>query len=139
MTVPQEYEHASRDFDRFMQEFMDISMLETHHRAYAVVRAVLHVFHDHLTIQQALRFSDILPTVLRAIFVEDWQPQDDPPAFPDRIVLIAEVRANRRDHNLASETSIRDVAQALRRNISQGDFRRVLDTLPPEAQRYWLD
>ena len=53
--------------------------------------------------------------------------------------LIAEVRANRRDHNLAGETSIRDVAQALRRNVLMGDFGRVLETLPPEAQRFWRD
>lgn len=139
MTVPQEYVHASRDFDRFMEDFMEISTLETHHRAYAVVRAVLHVFRDHLAVADGLRFAEVLPPVLRAIFIENWRPADQPPPFPDWRDLIAEVKANRRDHNLAGESSIRDVAQALRRNIAMGDFKRVLATLPPEAQRYWLD
>lgn len=139
MTVPQEYVHASRDFDRFMEDFLQISMLDTHHRAYAVLRAVLHVFRDHLTTDQALRFADILPAVLRAIFVEDWHPRADPPPFPDEHMLIAEVMGNRRDHNLAGATSIHDVAQALRRNVPFGDLKRVLQALPPEAQRYWLD
>jgi uncharacterized protein (DUF2267 family) len=139
MTVPQDYVNASRDFDRFMEDFLEISMLATHHQAYAVLRAVLHTFRKHLTAEQAARFADTLPPILRAIFFEDWHPSDNPPPFPDEARQIAEVRAVRRDHNLASQTSIHDVAQALRRNVHMGDFRRALNTLPPEAQRFWLD
>jgi uncharacterized protein (DUF2267 family) len=137
MTVPQEYVHATRDFDRFMDDFMQIAMMETHHRSYAIVRAVLHVFRDHLTVDQALRFAEILPAVLRAIFVENWHPVANPPAFPDRPTLTLEVKANRRDHNLASETSISEVAAALRRNVDNADLERVLATLPPGAIKYW--
>lgn len=137
MTVPQEYVHASRDFDRFMDDFMQIAMLETHHRSYAILRAVLHVFRDHLEVSDALRFAEILPAVLRAIFVENWHPVAGPPPFPDRATLIREVKANRRDHNLASETSISEVAAALRRNISNADLDRVLASLPPGAVEYW--
>lgn len=139
MTVPPEYVHATRDFDRFMTDFMEISTLETHHRAYAVVRAVLHVFRDHLTIEQALRFADILPAVLRAIFVEDWHPPHNPASFPDQQQLIAEVRGKRRDHTLADERSILDVAEALRRNVPLESLSRVLKDLPAGARAYWLD
>jgi len=137
MTVPQEYVHASRDFDRFMNDFMQIAMLETHHRSYATLRAVLHVFRDHLSVEDALRFAEILPAVLRAIFVENWHPAAEPPPFPDRATLIQEVKANRRDHNLASETSISEVAAALRRNVGNADLDRVLAALPPGAIAYW--
>lgn len=139
MTVPQEYVNASRDFERFMDDLIEISMLATHHQAYAVLRGVMHVFRDHLDVEQVLRFADALPPVIRAIFIEDWHPRADPPPFPSETQMIAEVRSVRRDHNLASASSIRDVAQALRRNVAMGDFRRVPDTLPPAAQRYWLD
>jgi uncharacterized protein (DUF2267 family) len=47
------------------------------------------------------------------------------------------VRANRRDHNLASEDSIADVATALRRNVNVADLERVLASLPPGAAEYW--
>jgi len=137
MTVPQEYVNASRDFDRFMDDFLEISMLGTHHRAYAVLRAVLHVFRDHLTVADALTFADILPAVLRAIFVEDWHPAAAPPPFPDRHVLIGEVKADRRDHNLASELSIGEVATALRRNVDNTNLDRVLAKLPAGAADYW--
>lgn len=137
MTVPLEYMHATRDFDRFMDDFMAISMLETHHRSYAVVRAVLHVFRDHLTVTDALKFAEILPAVLRAIFVENWRPSGDPPPFPDRAALVEEVKANRRDHNLATDMSISDVAAALRRNVDDAALDRVLRELPAEASAYW--
>jgi uncharacterized protein (DUF2267 family) len=97
MTVPQDYVNASRDFDRFMDDLLEISMLATHHQAYAVLRGVLHVFRDHLTAQQAALFAGALPAVLRAIFVEDWRPHASPSPFPDEQRLIAEVRAVRRD------------------------------------------
>lgn len=137
MTVPQDYVHASRDFDRFMDDVLEISMLATHHQAYAVVRGVLHVFRDHLTVDDALRFAGVLPAVLRAIFVEDWHPVAKPPAFPDRAELARNVKDMRRDHNLASTTSIAEVAAALRRNINNSDLDRVLATLPPGAVEYW--
>ena len=137
MTVPQEYVNASRDFDRFMDDFMQIAMLETHHRSYAILRAVLHVFRDHLTVTDALHFAEILPAVLRAIFVENWHPVAEPQPFPDRATLTEEIKANRRDHNLASETSISEVAAALRRNVSNADLDRVLATLPSGAVEYW--
>jgi uncharacterized protein (DUF2267 family) len=137
MTVPPEYVHATRDFDRFMDDFMEISMLETHHRSYAVVRAVLHVFRDHLTVTDALKFAEILPAVLRAIFVENWRPSANPPPFPDRATLAEEVKANRRDHNLATDTSIADVGAALRRNVDNMALDRVLRELPAEAVAYW--
>lgn len=139
MTLPQDYVNASRDFDRFMDDLIEISMLATHHQAYAILRGVLHTFRNHLTVEQSLRFADVLPPVIRSIFVEDWHPRGEPLPFPFEAQLIAEVRSVRRDHNLATASSIRDVAQALRRNIAMGDFRRMLDTLPPSAQRYWLD
>lgn len=137
MTVPQEYVQASRDFDRFMEALLEISMLATRHQAYAVTRAVLHVFRDHLGIADALRFAEVLPAVLRAIFVENWHPGASAAPFADRATLTAEVKANRRDHNLASETSISDVAAALRRTIDNADLDRVLATLPAGAADYW--
>ena len=112
-------------------------MLATHHQAYAVLRAVPHVFRDHLTATDALAFAEILPAVLRAIFVEDWHPAVDPPPFPDRQALIEEVKANRRDHNLASESSIGEIATALRRNVDSTNLDRVLTKLPAGAADYW--
>lgn len=137
MPMPQVYFDASRDFDAFIRDVRDTCLLQTHHQAYHTLRAVLHVFRDHLAIEGALRFAGVLPPVVRAIFVEDWMPSPPRP-FPDRAMLQAKVKAVRRDHNLAPDTAIADVAAALRRSrIDVRALDRVLAGLPEGARDFW--
>lgn len=138
MPMPQTYFQASRDFDAFIQDVRDTCMLQTHHQAYHTLRAVLHTFRAHLTTADALRFANVLPAVTRAIFIEDWAPNETPPPFPDRVALISEVKSVRRDHNLAPESAIEDVAAALRRSsVDVQELDRVLAELPEGASEYW--
>ena len=137
MPMPQAYFDASRDFDAFILDVRDTCLLQTHHQAYHTLRAVLHVFRDHLAVEDALRFASVLPPLVRAIFVEDWVPSP-PRAFPHRAALQAEVKAVRPDHNLAPDTAISDVATALRRSrIDIRELDRVLAGLPDGARDYW--
>jgi uncharacterized protein (DUF2267 family) len=138
MTVPMEYWSASKDFEKFLTDVRDTCLLQTHNQAYHTLRAVLHVFRAHLTTKDALVFANILPPVIRAIFVEDWIPDEDPVPFPCRKELQTEVKAVRPDHNLAPDTAIADVATALRRStVSNRDLDRVLQTLPQGAAEFW--
>ena len=137
MTMPMEYALASKEFEAFMTDFMAQADLPTHHRAYHSIRAVLHVFRSHLTTRDALKFASVLPPVLRAIFVEDWVPNDSPPPFPNRDSLLLEVKAVRRDHNLAPDTVISDAAKALRRHVDCAALDRILAELPAPATFFW--
>jgi len=51
--------------------------------------------------------------------------------------MTKEVQALRAVHNFAPETAIRDVASALRRNLDEVAFDRVLATLPHGATEFW--
>jgi uncharacterized protein (DUF2267 family) len=137
MPVPQEYKRASLDFDRFMVDARDISGLATTHQTYTMVQGVLQAFRRRLTPREAAQFANVLPPVLRAIFVADWNPDEPRRPFGDRAVLTREVQALRPDHNFAPESSIRDVATALRKNIDEAALDRVLAQLPPGAADYW--
>lgn len=138
MPVPAEYWNASKDFEAFLQDVRDTCMLQTHHQAYHTLRAVLHVFRSHLSVSQALAFADVLPPVTRAIFVEGWQCAGHPSDFPSRTKLQQEVKSIRRDHNLAPDSAIADVAAALRRSsIDKRDLDNILKTLPAGAVEYW--
>ena len=138
MPMPQTYFHASKDFDAFIQDVHDTCMLQTHHQAYHTLRAVLLTFRSHLTTAQALDFANVLPAVARAIFVEDWQPDATPHPFPDRETLIREVKSVRKDHNLAPDSAIEDVASALRRSsIDENELDRILSKLPTGAKDFW--
>jgi uncharacterized protein (DUF2267 family) len=87
-------------------------------------------------VPQALAFADILPCVLRAIFVADWRPADPLP-FADRATLTREAQAVRPHHNLTPDHVIGALARVLRRHVLAIDLDRVLATLPPGAAEFW--
>jgi uncharacterized protein (DUF2267 family) len=136
--MPQEYFLASRDFDRFMDDVKAVSMLPTHHQAYTMVEAVLKVFRSHVCLRDALRFADVLPPVIRAIFVSGWDSDSRVTPFPDRAELQREILAFRKDHNFSTPTAIEDVAVALGRNVDRAEFARALAALPAEAAAFWI-
>lgn len=71
MPIPMEYHHATDEFEAFMKDLLAISLLKTRHQGYTMLQAVLQVFRRRLTLQQAIEFANLLPAVLRAIFVSD--------------------------------------------------------------------
>jgi uncharacterized protein (DUF2267 family) len=137
MTIPSEYQRASLDFERFMVMARDLSGLQTTNMAWNMVVGVLITFRRRLTVHEGLRFAGVLPPVLRAIFVSDWdidQPKTD---FASRESMTAEVRSLRAAHNFSPDSAIDAVAEALRSNVDEQDFDRVLATLPAGAIEFW--
>jgi len=137
MPVPPEYQRASQDFYEFLQDAKEVSGLETTHQVYTMVQGFLQAFRRRLDIKEAVLFAGVLPSVLRAIFIADWNTDEPKRPFEDRTVMTKEVQALRADHNFAPETSIRDVAIALRKNVDETEFNRVLAKLPEGAVQFW--
>ena len=137
MPMPQEYFAASRDFDAFMNDAKAALGLQSHHQTYTAVQGVMAVFRRRPSVSDALRFANMLPQVLRAIFVSDWDPAEPQRAFGPRDAMEAEVRDLRRHHNFAPDAAIATVAGALRRHVDTARFERILSTLPEEARAYW--
>lgn len=137
MTLPFEYQNATLEFERFMLDARDLASLSTTNMAWNMVVGVLHTFRRRLTIDQALRFADVLPPVLRAIFVEDWHPNEPVADFGTTEELLAEVRSVRTAHNFSPPNAIPAVAAALRRHVDVAALDQVLSTLPPGAREFW--
>ncbi len=137
MPVPVEYKRASMDFEQFMLDAREISGLATTHQTYTMVQGVFQAFRRRLDVKEAIGFANVLPPVLRALFVADWDLDEPRRPFEDRAIMTREVQSLRPDHNFAPPTSIRDVAAALRKNIDQAGLDRVLTGLPPGAVAFW--
>ena len=136
MPQPWTYRHASKEYRAFLDDVKAQMDLTSDNMAYTAVDGVLQCFRRRLTAQQGLDFANVLPSVLRAIFIAGWQ-LDAPHPWADRAELTAEARALRRDHNLTPENAIEATAFALRRCTRAQDLDRVLDTIGPEAQAFW--
>lgn len=137
MTIPAEYRLASVEFEKFMVDARDLSGLVTTNMAYNMVVGVLHVFRRCLSVQEALRFAGVLPAVLRAIFVSDWDTEQPRLAFGDLASMTKEVQQLRKAHNFSPDTVIHDVALALRRLADPQELERVLSSFSPDGQAYW--
>lgn len=137
MTIPMELQHAGEAFEAFLRDARDISGLATRNPTYTMVQGVFQVFRRRLSLKDAIRFANALPPLLRAIFVDDWDVDEPQRPFGSREEMTREAQSLRRDHNLAPDSCIRDVAEALRRHVDAARFDRVLGTLPEGAADFW--
>lgn len=137
MPMPWTYRHASKEWRAFLDDVKDRMCLTSDNSAYTAVDAVLQVFRRRLTAQQGLEFADVLPSVLRAIFVHGWDVSQGPVPFAERSALIAETKQIRANHNLTPDNAIEATAWAIRRCTNKRDFERVLQKMPIGAVEYW--
>ncbi|WP_109485531.1 DUF2267 domain-containing protein [Occallatibacter savannae] len=137
MTVPTEYQQANIAFYNFLTDVRDQTNFDSTHPAYTIAQGVFQAFRRRLGIRDAIRFCNVLPVGLRALFVADWDPDEPLRCFEDRDTMTREVQNLRPLHNYAPDDAIQMVARALRRNVDREVFDRVLTTLPEGAADFW--
>ena len=137
MPVPAEYERASAQFYAYLVDARDMSGLWSTHVTYTMTQGVFQVFRRRLSTKDAIAFANVLPICLRALFVSDWDIDEERKEFDDREVMSLEVKLLRPEHNFSTENAIRDVAQALRRHVNEESFDKLLTQLPEGAEEFW--
>lgn len=136
MPMPYTYRHASAEFAAFLRDARDAMNLDSDNMTFTAVDGVFQTFRRRLTIAQALAFADLLPAVLRAMFLWRWTPQAPLP-FADRATLTAEAQSLRPHHNLTPPTCIAATALALRGQIPGPDLDKLLADFPAGAAEFW--
>ena len=137
MPTPMEYRLATRDFDRFLADVATETNLGSRHQAYTTTQGVLFCFRRRLSLRDAISFAQILPAMLRALFVGEWDTDEPRAKSWDREVMAAEVKRLRANHNFSPDTAIGDVARVLRRYVDAAAFDRCLEKLPSPAREFW--
>lgn len=137
MPVPPEFEAASDQFLRFLVAARDLADLSTTNQAYTMTQGVLQTFRRRLTVEQSIEFANVLPLLLRALYVTDWKLAEPRREFADVESMTKEVQGLRADHNWSPPNSIAAVAQALRPFVRGELFDEVLAKLPRGAAEFW--
>ncbi|MDR0215515.1 MAG: DUF2267 domain-containing protein [Comamonas sp.] len=137
MPPPFEYQNPTLQFERFLVAARDHSGLATTNMAWNMVVGVLHAFRARLTLAEGIRFAQALPPVVRALFVEDWDPALAPREFGSEQDWLADVRAVRHQHNFSPDNAVVAVARALREQVQPSAWERAMHDLPAAFRRYW--
>jgi uncharacterized protein (DUF2267 family) len=137
MPMPWTYRQATREWQAFLGEAKTAMMLDSDNATYTAVQGVLRAFRRRLTPQEAVDFAQVLPSVLRALFVTDWRLDEGPLSPGTRADWTTEARTLRPQHNLTPPNCVEATALALRKSVLREDLDRVLATLPPFAAEFW--
>jgi len=104
---------------------------EDHQYAYRALRAVLHTLRDRLTVDVAAKLAAQLPTLIRGIYYEDWDPSRTPLPIHDVQGFLDHVAE---EGHMSGETeaslAVDAVARVLRTHVSTGEMELVLAVLP---------
>ncbi len=102
-----------------------------------MTQGVFQVFRRRLSTNDAIAFANVLPICLRALFVTDWDVDEEKYPFGSLEEMTREVKSLREEHNFSTETAIQDIAKALRRHLDEEAFDNLLAQLPEGAAEFW--
>jgi uncharacterized protein (DUF2267 family) len=114
----------------WLNEIVEELGVEDRHYAYRALRAVLHALRDRLPVDVAAKFAAQLPTLIRGIYYEDWNPGSTPLASHDLDAFLQRVA---HEGGMAGDTeaslAVTAVTHTLRQHLS-GEIEELLAVLP---------
>lgn len=103
--------------------------------AYRALRAVLHVLRDRLTIDVAVKVASQLPTLIRGVYYESWDPSRTPvPAHTVDTFLEHVVSEGRFSGETEASIAVSAVSAVLRRHLTPGEIDAILAILPEKLR-----
>lgn len=115
----------------WLKEIADELGGEDRHYAYRALRAVLHALRDRLPVDVAAKLAAQLPTLIRGIYYEDWDPSRTPLPIHDVDAFLERVAHEGR---MAGETeaslAVGAVIRIMRRHLTAGEIEEMLAVLP---------
>ena len=107
-------------------------------RAFTALRAVLHALRDHLPVAEIAQLGAQLPTVVRGVYYEGWNPAHSPLKDRKRESFLKQIRdAFHPRADVDAEHVARAIIRVLLKQVSRGEMEQVHNSLPHEIREYW--
>ena len=137
MTVPPSIAQTVQKTQEWLKELIENGDLADMQESLAVLRAVLHHLRDRLTLEEAVDLGAQLPTLVRGIYYEGWQPRKRPQRIRSRQKFVHQVAEKNFPNAVPSEQAIRDVFALLAHHCDPGEISDVIGQLPGELKELW--
>jgi uncharacterized protein (DUF2267 family) len=109
--------------------------LQDEHRAHGILRAVLHTLRDRLPIEQVAHLGAQLPTLIRGIYYEGWNPSGKSIRLRHKIDFLDEVWFQMsKPEDLEVEIVTKITLRFLSDKISEGEMRNIAHVLPEDIR-----
>lgn len=131
-------DHASHAAGEWISEISDDLGWTDRLRCYQLLRATLHAVRDYLDVNEAAALGGQLPTLIRGIFYEDWDPSTGPAPEQDMADFLDHICAGFTDPPLADpERAVGAVLDLIRRKITPGEYRQMHDAMSRSVTGIW--
>lgn len=107
-------------------------------RAYHAMAAVFHALRDRLTVAEAADLGAQLPTLLRGVYYEGWNPSGKPVKERRKEEFLAHIATCcRGQEQIFPEEVAWAVFKVLQRRVSAGEIGEIKHVLPAEIRSLW--
>ena len=137
MTVPSSIAQTIQKTQEWLKELIENGDLADMQESLAVLRAVLHHLRDRLTLEEAVDLGAQLPTLIRGIYYEGWQPHKRRQRIRSRQKFVHQVAEKNFPNAVPSEQAIRDVFALLAHHCDPGEISDIIGQLPCELKELW--
>lgn len=138
MAQPAMFARTLQQTNIWLKELQDEMGTQSDSEIYAALRAVLHQLRDRLTVEEAAQFAAQLPTLMRGIFFESWNPARTPESYRSREAFLAGVSEKLAAHpEVDPELATMAVFAVIARHVSVGEVEEVRNMLPAGIRQLW--
>src|SRR5579884_2248455 len=109
-------------------------------KSYVALRFVLQGLRDHLPVEEAVRFGNQLPTLIRGFYFEEWDLRGKPLPWTSREDLLAGICTyfeGTEQSGTSAEAIVRAVFRLLERKATDGEIEHLDGFLPPDLRELW--
>ena len=135
----QSEEQALQKANRWLNDMRAELQFEDRDIAYQVLRSVLHAIRDRLKVEEVARLGTQLPTLIRGLYYEGWNPKRVSFKDKGRPTLFMDVQKTLPVHPMmTTENLVRAVLKVVRYHVSAREIEDMRRCLPKKLRTLWV-
>ena len=135
------FETALQKTHQWLNDVMIRMGWDDQHKAYQVLRAVLHAIRDRLPAEIAVKFASQLPMIIRGFYYEGWKPSQTPikvTTLNDFLALVSmHISSPQFTNNRELEAVTKVVFAVLNDYLSHGEMENIKKAFPEHLSSLW--
>lgn len=128
-----------QDFQEWVKAIDGAMELGDEQKAYAILRGVLHQLRDRLPVNEAAHLGAQLPTLVRGVYYEQFNPAHMPEKERHTGAFLERVGERIQRDDVDVEAATRTVFAVIKEKIDAGELRHVVHAMPKDLQGLWND